>query len=118
MVTTALPLIIIFAMLWSDAFKAAADKRLKTILMLCLLEPVFVLLSNIFLYYSVSDGWKYYIFAAAFTQFCMLFYFWDSGQKSVIQSAVKIGGFFKKNPVFLLAVIIYLIKFADVIYKI
>jgi len=112
-----LPLIAMFALLWADAYKKALDKRLKRIILVCMTEPLLVILINILFYYTASDGWQYTIFIIVFTQFCLLFYFLDSGEKTVAGSAGKIGGFLKKNLLVLMAVIVYLIKFADIVYS-
>lgn len=111
------PLIVIFSILWYHAYKSTFDKRLKRIIICSFLEPFFILLSNIFIYYAASDGWKFYIFMAVFTQFCLLFYFFDSREKAVADAVEKVVGFLKKNLLILLAVMIYLIKFADVFYN-
>lgn len=112
-----LPLIIIFTMIWLNAYKTSNDKKFKRIILFCLLEPLWIVIANIFCYYAVSDGWEYYFFIAAFNQFCLLFYFWDSHEKAVAGSAGRIGGFFKKYPALLLAVVIYLAKMSDVLYR-
>jgi len=112
-----LPLIIIFAALWRDAYAKATDKKMKHIILLCAASPFYVILMNTFFYYASSDGWKYNIFITAFTQFCLLFYFLDLREKAVAGAFERIGVFFKKNPIVLLAVIIYLIKIADIFYN-
>jgi hypothetical protein len=105
-----LPLFFIFAAGWLKAYKTAVDKRLRRILLLCMLEPFFIFAVSIFFYYAVSDGWKYYVSAVLLTQFCMLFYFLNAREKTVTDAFAKFAGFFEKNLLVLLAVLIYLVK--------
>ncbi len=112
----ALPFILVFAALWAGAYKSAPEKKLKRILVFCVAEPIFAVFINIFFYYAVSDGWKYYIFMAFFTQFCLLFYFWDKHGNAVAGSAEKLGLLFKKRPYLPFIAMIYLIKAAEILY--
>lgn len=114
---TILPLFLIFAVIWSFAYKTTSDKRMRRFVLFCALEPLLVVLLNVFFYYAASDGWKYCILTAYFTQFCLVFYLWDSGEKPVSDAVKKLGGFFRKNLFVLLAAIVYLVKSADILYN-
>jgi len=114
----ALPLIVLFIVLWHLARRSAADKKTRCLLGLCTAQPAVVLLLNFFAYYAVSDGWKYYIAAALFTQFCLLFYFVAEREQAVVCSFEKTACFLLKNPFILLVLLIYLIKSAQVFYTV
>jgi hypothetical protein len=114
----ALPLFILFILLWRLALCAAADKKTKHLLGLCAVQPAVTLLLNLFAYYAVSDGWKYYIAAALFTQFCLLFYFVGAHEKPVEPEFQKTAGFLLKNPFVLLAILIYLLESAQIFYPV
>lgn len=114
----ALPLIVLFVVLWHLALRSAADKKMKYLLGLCAAQPAAVMLVNFFAYYAVSDGWKYYIAAALFTQFCLLLYFIDAHEKSVEAAFEKTAGFLLKNPFILLTILIYLVQSAQILYPV
>ena len=114
--TAVLPLLPVFPAMWVRAFRTSADKGLRRLLALCGAAPFAVFILCVFFYYPVSDGWKYYVSAVLFTQFCMLFYFLDSREKTVTDAFALTAGFFKKNPLILLAVLVYLIKASQILY--
>jgi hypothetical protein len=114
----ALPLIVILIPLWHLALRSAAGKKTRCLLGLCAAQPAVVLLFNFFAYYAVSDGWKYYIAAALFTQFCLLLYFIDAREKTVEAAFEKTAGFLLKNPFILLAILIYLVQSAQIFYPV
>ena len=113
---TVFPLIVLFAVLWAGAYQNAVSNSLKRIILFCALEPALVFLLNIFFFYAASDGWKYCIFTVYFTQFLLVLYLRDSGEKPIVCALEKVGGFFRKNLFALFAVMVYLIKSADILF--
>ena len=114
----ALPLIVLLLLLWRHALHSAAEQKTKRLLALCAAQPAGILLLNFFAYYAVSDGWKTYIAAAVFTQFCLLFYFAAAREKAVEAAFEKTAGFLLKKPLFLLAILIYLVQSAQIFYPV
>lgn len=113
-----LPLIVLFIFIWFLALRAAADRKTKRLLAVCLAEPAAVMLLSLFAYYAVSDGWKYCIAAVVFTWFCLLFYFLNAREKTVADAFEKTAGYLMKNPFILLALLIYLVKSAQIFYPV
>ena len=114
----ALPLIVLFALLWGIARRGSADKKTKRLFAICAAHPAAVMLFNFFAYYAVSDGWKYYIAAALFTQFCLLFYFADAREKAVETAVERTAGFLLEKPFVLLVILIYLVVSPQIFYPV
>ncbi len=114
----ALPLIVLFALLWGIAQRGSADKKTKRLFAICAAHPAAVMLFNFFAYYAVSDGWKYYIAAALFTQFCLLFYFADAREKAVETAVERTAGFLLEKPFVLLVILIYLVVSPQIFYPV
>ena len=114
----ALPLIVLFVLFWRLALRSETDKKTKRLLALCAALPAGIMLLNFFAYYAISDGWKYYIAAALFAQFCLLFYFIDAREKLVETATEKTAGFLLKNPIILLIMLIYLVQSAQIFYPV
>lgn len=111
-----LPLIAIFAYIWIIAIKSNPQKGLKTIYFLCMAEPVVAVFINLFIFYIYSEGWEYYIYAAPFTQFCLVFYFLDSKDNSVSKAFDRIDRLVRKNAVLTIVAIIYLLMIDHYLY--
>lgn len=115
---TVLPLLAVFPAFWLKARKASENSAFKRILLLCTAAPVLSFVLCTFFFYPFSDGWKFYVSAVLLTQFCMLFYLLDAGEKTVMDTFGKMTSFLQNNPVFLLGILIYLVKIPQLIYPV
>lgn len=97
-----LPLIIIFLLIWKNAFRASTNKFEKFIFVLCVLVP----LTRIPLLPINSEVYRGRV-AAVFVQFVLLFYFLYRKNPAVTQSVKRLGDFLQRNTLIMLLLVGY-----------
>lgn len=105
-----LPLIIIFLIIWKNAFSTSKNKFEKFIFALCIAAP----LAKIPLFPISSEVYRGRV-AVIFVQFSLLFYFLYRKNPAVMQSVKSLGERLKRNtPIMLLLIGYFAMAFADI----
>ncbi|HOU11315.1 MAG TPA: hypothetical protein PL044_03720 [Clostridiales bacterium] len=102
-----LPAIVLAAVLWISILKHGQEKKAAAITALALAAPVVSIVSLF-----IRDTHVNFIASAVFSQFCLLIYFADAGNKAVLSALEAMEAFFKKNRLLFYIMLIYLAAFA------
>lgn len=101
-----MPLLIVFFSVWKNAIKNSSNKFEKLIYIMCMLAPLMRLPM-----YILSTNFLRGRISVVSVQFFLIFYLLYVRDPVVSASASKIGEFFKKNYLLLIAIVVYFAVF-------